>query len=340
MNCNEKYYRKVMGSIGLTMLLFLGLINVCGLAVFAFDYILIMLDIPEVPATIAYELFYGTGYTLSFMLPVLLLKSLLQKSSYSYIPMRMTVRFSPWAFLAFPAGIALIYSASYINMGMVSFFDYSSFSSEVLWGSDAAALEPYQIVLQFIVMCAVPGFCEEFLFRGAIMTNCMPFGRVNAILISSFLFAMMHQNAEQIFYTFIAGLFLAVLYDMTGSIWPGTVLHILNNFSSLIYGVIFEKYGYGENGGVFTVVFDLVILVLGLISLAILLMRYFTRKSDLGDGIFGKELRASDGYAAYPVAPKRAFKLFLTPSMIVFLIFATLQVVALIMMAVLYGIFA
>ena len=105
MNCNEKYYRKVMGSIGLTMLLFYGLTTVCGVTVLLLDPLLRLLHIPELPASIIYELFYGFGYTLSFMLPVLLLRYLLNKSIYSYIPMRASGGFSLWSVLAFFAGI-------------------------------------------------------------------------------------------------------------------------------------------------------------------------------------------------------------------------------------------
>lgn len=340
MNCNETYYRKVMGSIGLTMLLFNGLVAICGIAVMAFDPLLLFLGISEPPANIIYELFYGLGYTLSFMLPVLLLRYLLNKSIYSYIPMRASGGFSLWSVLAFFAGIALIYSASYINMGMVSFFDYSSFSSEFLWESVTKVTQPYEIVLQFIVICVVPGFCEEFLFRGAILTNCLPFGRANAIMISSFLFAMMHQNPEQVFYTFVAGIVLGILYEKTRSIWPGTILHILNNFSSVMQETVFEKYGYVISGGLWSTVFEVMLFSLGTLALSILLIRFFSHKNDLSNGIFEKEISSSDGYTAYPIAPKRAVSLFLTPSMIIFLILSILQMIVLIGMAVFHGLYA
>ena len=340
MNCNERYYRKVMGSIGLTMLLFYGLINLCGIAVMLLDPLLLFLNVPEVPANIFYELFYGLGYTLSFMLPVLLLRYLLNKSSYSYIHMRVSGGFSLWSVLAFFAGIVMIYSASYINMGMVSIFDYSSFSSDFFWEGVTQLTQPYEIVLQFIVICVVPGFCEEFLFRGAILTNCLPFGRANAIMISAFLFAMMHQNPEQLFYTFVAGIFLGLLYEKTGSIWPGTILHIINNFSSVMQATVFEKLGYGINGGLWSTVFEIVLFSLGVVALSILLVRFFSRKNDLSGGIFERALSASDGYTAYPIVRKRAVRLFLTPSMIVFLILSILQMILLIGLAVLHGMLA
>jgi membrane protease YdiL (CAAX protease family) len=316
------------------------LITVCGIAVLLLDPLLRLLNIPELPASIIYELFYGLGYTLSFMLPVLLLRYLLNKSSYSYISMRTSGVFSFWSLLAFFAGIALIYSASYINLGMVSFFDYSSFSSDYLWDNVTQATQPYEIVLQFILICVVPGFCEEFLFRGAILTNCLPFGRSNAILISAFLFAMMHQNPEQVFYTFVAGIVLGLLYERTGSIWPGTILHILNNFSSVMQGVVIETFGYGINGGLWSTVFEVVLFLFGILALSILIVRFFSRKNDLSNGIFEKKLSASDGYTAHPIAPKRAVSLFLTPSMIIFLILSILLMILLIGMAVLHGLFA
>lgn len=340
MNYNERYYRKIMGSIGLTMLLFYALINVFAVAIVVFESLLAFFDISDVAATVAYELFYGAGYLLSFMLPVLLLKALIGKSSYPYKQMYTSFKISPWALLLIPAGIALIYSAAYVNAGFVSIFDYSDFSAEYLWGTPSGLLEPYHIVLQFIVMCAVPGFCEEFLFRGAILTNCLPFGKTSAIMISSFLFAMMHQNPEQILYTFVAGIVLAVLYEKTKRIWPGTVLHILNNFSSVMQGIIFEKYGYDVFGSVWASAFEIIILFLGILSLAVIIIRFFSKKRDFSNGIYQRDFSVAESYASCSVAPKQAVRLFLTPSMLIFLILSALQMLILLLMAVLHGIFA
>ncbi len=334
MNHNERYYRKIIASVGLSMLLFLGLINGFAVFIMVFEALLSMLSLDEIAFNVIYDLVYGAGYLLSFMVPVGLLKSLIKHSPYPYQSMRTDARLSPWTALIVPAGIVAVFSASYVNAGMVSFFNYSEFSSEYLWSTGESSA-PYILVLQFIVTCAVPGFCEEFLFRGAILTNLLPFGRSNAIFISAFLFGIMHQNPEQVFYAFAAGIVLGVVYERTGNIWACTILHTLNNFSSVFQGFIFEKFESPLIGSAAAFAFEAVLLLLGMICCAVLVVRFFSQKPNFQNGIFGKKIFAADGYAAYPIEGKRAVKLFLSPSMIIFLILCVLQILLLLFMAVL-----
>jgi membrane protease YdiL (CAAX protease family) len=186
------------------------------------------------------------------------------------------------------------------------------------------------------VVAILPAVCEEFLFRGAILTNLRPFGRSNAILISAFLFSMMHQNAEQLLYTFAAGIVLGLIYEMTGSIWCTTVLHILNNFVSVTESAIFYRFDDVMTSSLAIVIFEMVLIAIGVISAAILVSRFFSKRTDLRDGIFGRSLPASDGYAECPIEASRARRLFFTPTMIIFLILCLVQVLFLILMAVIY----
>jgi NAD(P)-dependent dehydrogenase (short-subunit alcohol dehydrogenase family)/energy-converting hydrogenase Eha subunit E len=262
--------------------------------------------------------------------------SVVAHAGYPYQSMDTSIRGTRWLPLLVPAGIAVVLSTAYINAAMVSIFDYARFSSEVVWGSMSDSPAVYELILQFIVMCLVPGVCEEFLFRGAILTNLRPFGRSNAILISAFLFSMMHQNAEQLLYTFAAGIVLGLIYEMTGSIWCTTVLHILNNFVSVTESAIFYRFDDVMTSSLAIVIFEMVLIAIGVISAAILVSRFFSKRTDLRDGIFGRSLPASDGYAECPIEASRARRLFFTPTMIIFLILCLVQVLFLILMAVIY----
>ena len=339
MNPNEYYYRKVIGAIGASLLFFLLFINLFGVLITFLPVFLTVFSFGETAITVIYQLVYAAGYLLCFMLPVPILKALIGKKGYPYRPMRAQLRLSPWVLLIIPAGIAVVYSAANVNATFVSIFDYSTFSSEFLWGTSTDQPKLYQWVLEFIVLCAVPGFCEEFLFRGAILTNCLPFGRSNAVLISAFLFAMMHQNAEQVLYTFAAGIVLGIVYERTGNIWACTILHILNNFASLHQSAVVYKLQSFFSSTVAVALLEAALFTLGLISLAILIAHFFSQKTTCRDGFFGKDLPASDGYATYPISGKRAVTLFLTPCMIIFLVICILQILFLLWMAVMYGLF-
>ena len=333
---NEAYYRKVISSIGIAMLVFLLLINVIMGTVQGIGMIMqASSSVSRVQYTVIYQLLYAAGYLTSFMLPVAVLKWCIRGGGYTYYPMKCSVRLSKWLFPIIMGGMVIIWAQAYLNSSLVSIFHYSDFSSAVLWG-ESDSLKGYEIVLQFIVSCMVPAFCEEFLFRGAILTNCLPFGRSNAILISALLFGLMHQNAEQILYAFAAGILLGVIYERTGSIWNCTFLHLINNFSSLAMSTLAQKIG-GSKADIAYIAVEGAVTLIGLICIAVMVACLSPKKQEFRDGVFGKSVPATDGYAACPVPANRAFRLFLNFPMVLFLALCALQIVALLGMSLLYG---
>ena len=136
MNENELCYRRVIGSIGGTMLLFLGLINAVGLLLGFLSELLLVLPVTETVYNLTYQLIYGAGYLASFMIPVALLRRLIGRAGYAYRPMELSLNGVKWLPLIVLAGIAVVRSTAYINAEMVSFLDYLGFSSEVVWVSE------------------------------------------------------------------------------------------------------------------------------------------------------------------------------------------------------------
>ncbi len=338
MNENERYYRGVMGAIGGTMLAFWGLFMLDSFMITFLSVQIYMLPISPVAAEVVYQILYAVGYLLVFMLPALFFKSFLSRAGISHQPFEAPFKFPSSFILILFAGIAVILSAAYFNASLVNVFQYSQFSSDMLWG-ETGYMEGYQIVLQFLTVAVVPGFCEEFLFRGIILPACRPFGRFRAILISALLFSLMHQNAEQIFYAFVAGILLGLVYERTGSLWACVVLHMLNNAVSVLEGVIYSNLGDDFAASLWVTLLETVLILLGVISLAILICRAFSKRSSFQDGVFERTLPSADFYEPCPVSPRRAFSLFWTPTMIAFFVISGIQILSLVGMAVLYAIF-
>ena len=72
---------------------------------------------------------------------------------------------------------------------------------------------------------------EELLFRGAIQGRLQASGLSPwvAIIISSFIFGVVHMNPAQIPFAFLLGMMFGWLYYRTGSLLPGIIGHVLNN---------------------------------------------------------------------------------------------------------------
>ena len=334
MTPNESYYRRVTGAIGFTMLLFVLLSNVFAMAALFLGEILTV-TAPSTAATVGYQIFYAAGYMLAFMLPVLLLRALIRRR-YPYQSMQVFNLPSPWTLLLLPVIVTVIFSASRINATFVNIVRYVPLSAEQTADNVIRAPQGFEWVLEMIVSCVVPGICEEFLFRGAIQTNCRPFGRVNAVLIASFLFSMMHQNPAQILYTFVAGILLGVVYEKTNSLLTCSVLHIFNNLAATCEDMFFYGIENPFSSSSAMLAFEIALFIPGVIGLVIFAVRLSREDRSLRQGIFERDLSASDGYASHPISSVSARRLFLAPSMVIFLAIVALELIFL--MLVNYGI--
>lgn len=133
-----------------------------------------------------------------------------------------------------------------------------------------AAMEGEIISTPFPVMLFMIGifgpFCEEFVFRGVIYgsyrrnggngyNTCYQNARnngISAILLSAFLFGLMHMNFNQALYAFAIGIFLALLVEAAGSLWASVFCHMFFNSCQVVLmyvsGSILESvYGQAVN---------------------------------------------------------------------------------------------
>jgi uncharacterized protein len=62
------------------------------------------------------------------------------------------------------------------------------------------------------------------------------------MIISTLFFTALHFTLDQFIPIFILGVFLAWLYEYTGSLYPGIFLHIANNAISLIILALARAY--------------------------------------------------------------------------------------------------
>lgn len=87
-------------------------------------------------------------------------------------------------------------------------------------------------------------FIEEVIFRGIILNGLLTRNDSRkSIIISSFLFAIIHVNLTQILVAFTMGLFLGTIYCKTRSILYTVFIHIILNIVISIFSYVNFKYG-------------------------------------------------------------------------------------------------
>ena len=314
---NEREYRGTMTRIGGALLIFLGLISVAQTIYLELDTLLLEILTPKT-AYLVSNLLYGAMYLASFMVPVAFFVRFSKGKRRE--PMRLSLKLTPdTPFLIF-GSIGIILAAAFVNsLAMQPLlppdFDYS----EITLPTDYS--ENYKVVVQLILTALVPGVCEEFLFRGMVLSSLMPYGKTGAIVVSSLFFGLMHQNPFQMFYATVAGVVLALLYIYTGSIWCSTLVHVCNNafgvFESALSERLPEEYS-------FVIMFlDMAVFLLAAVSVTVLLVnrkKRFSKPIDFSEGVFEKTLPEAEGYARVPVPSERKMKLFFTPTVIIFLV--------------------
>lgn len=128
-----------------------------------------------------------------------------------------------------------------------------------------------------IVIAVTPAICEEFLFRGFVLSNFEKLNRpAMAIFFSGFLFALFHFHPFNLIPLTILGVFLSFSAVHSGSIFTAIICHFINNFISAL-----AVYIYGRDEFISKEIPDneiLQVVILGIASLIIFVGIVFSIK--------------------------------------------------------------
>ena len=313
MKAMQEKYKGTMMKIGALMLIFVGLLEVLMSGYSTITALAYVITDDVVVLDVISSILYDAAYLGAFMLPAAFALLLFRKKERQ--PMRFEPKLSLDTFAFIFAAVTCVYAFSYVNSFAVSFLigDYSTadiFTYAPEYTSD------YGVVLNFITIALVPAFCEEFLFRGVVLSHLMPYGKSTAIVVSSICFGLMHSNFQQFLYATVAGIVLGLVYVITDSIWPSTVIHMLNNAITILQAVIFERMEY-EYAVVAWMIVNCVIFALGIISGVYLIIKYRrnNHKDELDEGYVSRGALIC-GAAELPA--ESAVRSFFSVTMIIF----------------------
>jgi uncharacterized protein len=132
------------------------------------------------------------------------------------------------ALLAFSYALTWVYS-TYVIPGV-------DMQGEIKALLAALPKTPIYFLLQFVAVAIAAPIVEELLFRGYLQTALTNrFGPMIAILLASFLFALVHFQPYAIPALMLIGLTFGYLYHRTGSLKVNIALHVANNALAIAF---------------------------------------------------------------------------------------------------------
>ena len=95
---------------------------------------------------------------------------------------------------------------------------------------DAKENNPSLLIILAVLAVIVAPLCEEFVFRGYIYGTLKRFsGRIFATLTSALFFSVVHASLWSLIPLFVVGMFLAIIYEISESLWAPILTHMLFN---------------------------------------------------------------------------------------------------------------
>lgn len=131
--------------------------------------------------------------------------------------------------LGYWALIPLLIVILFVIAGLAQLFAYEPAPQPVVQMYLKKSTEPFLIYFTLFVAILGP-IIEEVFFRGFAYTAFrQKWGVTRGVLASSAVFALMHMNVIAFFPIFVLGIFLAYLFEKTGSLVPSMTVHMLHN---------------------------------------------------------------------------------------------------------------
>ncbi|MBQ7957133.1 MAG: CPBP family intramembrane metalloprotease [Clostridia bacterium] len=185
----------------------------------------------------AVELLYSVIF---LFLPFFLLYKTEKKDNRLLIESSFEKPQSPGVFFAaIGFGLMLCFCGDFISTWISAFFENLGITltttAEISIPTSGAPL------LLFILSTAIlPAAVEEFAMRAVTMQALRKYGDRFAIIMTALVFGLMHRNAVQGIFAFIAGVVFGYITIATKSVWTAVIVHSLNNGIYVIFNVVNE----------------------------------------------------------------------------------------------------
>lgn len=269
MYTSQNQLKQTSNRLGWTLVIMIGVMYA---AAFLNSFVLVFLEYLVLGNAITANISIACGavadtffYLTYFIVPVILFYVISRKKKTQ--PIKFQVKFSKYLPLMIFSGLAVTQIAAVLNAWFCQAIHFELPTDEYV-----QYMTNPEMVAMYMTVSLAPAFAEELLFRGVIYTNLRPYGKTLAVFASAVCFSLMHQNIAQTFYTMVAGIVLALIYEATGSIWGSIFLHMFNNLYSVLQSAILYRYSETTAMVLLNLANALIILVGGISTIYLLML--------------------------------------------------------------------
>jgi len=166
-------------------------------------------------------------YSMVLLIPILIFHQLKKK-----VEGLVTYQFLPrsWSL----TGLIILASLS-INHGIIIPLGSLIPMPDIIKESFLELLLQVKSIYGFITIAVAAPILEEILFRGIILNGLLKrYSPQKAILVSAFLFGIVHLNPWQFFGAFLIGIFMGYVYYHTKNIGYCILIHFSGNFTAAL----------------------------------------------------------------------------------------------------------
>lgn len=96
-------------------------------------------------------------------------------------------------------------------------------------------------LISLFVIALIPCVFEETVYRGIFFNEYAKHNKIGAIVLSAFLFGILHGNLNQFTYAFFMGIIFAFMIEATDSIVSTMIIHFIINGNSVVLLYLYPK---------------------------------------------------------------------------------------------------
>jgi uncharacterized protein len=184
----------------------------------------------------------GASSLFMFLIPAFLFAYLTHPQPAEYLGLRPAGKPIQWILVIFVMlGAMPLLQLIQSLIGMINFGDAvkkQQATNDHMMNAFLVMPDFWAFIRVFVVMAIVPAMGEEFFFRGVLMrfAKKRTTSMVAPVIFTAIIFSYSHTNIYGYISIFIAGVLLAVIYNLTGSLWCSILAHMCFNGFQIILG--------------------------------------------------------------------------------------------------------